>query len=292
MATFSVIPASAHHCGQMCRLLRREHRTACAARVGADVHKELRALFDQSTFSRAWLIDGKLAALGGVAGSVLSTVGFAWLALSGEAARYPIALVKEVRRQLAEIMVVKREVATTIISGDDAALRLAVFLGFHVAHAGPGQPAASRAERLELARFLEFESGLHLPCGDGYVIALGYHPGDTGERPTVEARSDQPAGDDAKPADGTVPATVAEAIHFATGMLDMISVIAATLIGHGILEATAFQGGVENYAELWREKNLPARALAAELFGERLETIAKAKLTGKGPAPAQAPRLN
>jgi hypothetical protein len=94
------------------------------------------------------------------------------------------------------------------------------------------------------------------------------------------------------PASGSGPATVAEAVHFANGVLDMVSVIAATLIGRGILEATAFQRDVEKYAELWREKGLPARALAAELLGERLEAIEKAKLTGKAPAAAEAPRLN
>jgi hypothetical protein len=59
----------------------------------------------------------------------------------------PIALVKEARRQLGEITVAKRELATTIIGEDEAAKRLAVFLGFHVADEGPGKTAYRRPKK-------------------------------------------------------------------------------------------------------------------------------------------------
>jgi hypothetical protein len=117
---FTVIEARPWHCGRMARLLRIEHASAIA-RLGIDSHRELSSRFGESAFRRAWLIDGELAALGGVTGPQMAAWGFLWLALSERARRYPVAIVKEAKRQLAEIMVVKRELATTILDNDAAA---------------------------------------------------------------------------------------------------------------------------------------------------------------------------
>lgn len=174
MTTFAIIDAKPHHCGQMVRLLRIEHQSAIA-RLGLNSHRELRERFDQSSFRRSWLIDGKLAALGGVTGAKISGHGFLWLAISERARKYPVAIVKEARRQLAEVMLVKRELATTILNGDDAARRLAVFLGFHVADDGPGAPAYSRFARRDLTRHLDNDPDIRIPIGDGFAIAMGYH---------------------------------------------------------------------------------------------------------------------
>lgn len=174
MPEFSIIPARPWHCGQMVRLLRHEHRNAIA-RLGVDSHRELRHRFETSAFRRAWLIDGRLAALGGVTGGTLCATGFLWLALSETARRYPVAIVKEARRQLAEIMLVKRELATTILDGDAAAQRLAIFLGFHVADEGLGAQAYSKASRRSLARFVMTDPDIRLPVGSGFAVAMGYH---------------------------------------------------------------------------------------------------------------------
>ena len=174
MPTFATIPAKPWHCGQMCRLLRHEHRNTIA-QLGIDCHAELRARFEASSFRKAWLIDGRLAALGGIMGAPLASSGFVWLALSEQARRYPIAIVKEARRQLDAVMVVKRELATTVLNGDEAAKRLAIFLGFHVSHDGPGQQAFSRFGRRSLARHLDSDPDLRIPIGEGFAVALGYH---------------------------------------------------------------------------------------------------------------------
>jgi hypothetical protein len=171
---FTVIEARPWHCGRMARLLRIEHASAIA-RLGIDSHRELSSRFGESAFRRAWLIDGELAALGGVTGPQMAAWGFLWLALTERARRYPVAIVKEAKRQLAEIMVVKRELATTILDNDAAARRLAIFLGFHVADEGRGAPARSRFARRDLSRFLDTEPAARMPIGNGYVIAMGYH---------------------------------------------------------------------------------------------------------------------
>lgn len=174
MTDFTVIEAKAWHCGAIARRLRREHRNALSA-AGVDIHRELRSMFDASAFRRAWLIDGDLAAIGGVAGTALSVTGYVWVAMTEQAARYPVALVKEARRQLGEIMGIQRELATTVIPDDPAAARLAVFLGFHVSHEGRGQRALSRFSRRDLIRFIATDENLRIPVGKAYAIAMGYH---------------------------------------------------------------------------------------------------------------------
>ncbi len=129
MTKFSIIEAKPHHCGQMVRVLR-THHAAVLAGLGLNAHRELRASFDQSTYRLAWLIDGKLAGLGGVTESALSATGMIWLALSQDAMHYPVQIVKEARRQLSNIMVVKRELVTAILLDDKSSMRFAEFMGF------------------------------------------------------------------------------------------------------------------------------------------------------------------
>ncbi len=172
---FEVIEARPWHCGQILRRLRIEHRRAIE-RVGQSAHKELRVLFDVSYLRRACFADGRLVALGGIASSsVLSHYGFAWVALSEDAKKYPVALLKEAKRQIDNAMTTKAELVTTIIGGDDAAKRFAIFLGFHCEDEGPGSPAYSRYSRRNLANHLEMSPDLRVPVGNGYYIQMGYH---------------------------------------------------------------------------------------------------------------------
>jgi hypothetical protein len=131
LTTFSIIPAKPWHCGQMCRLLRHEHREA-VNNIGIDAHVELRARFDNSGYRKAWLIDGKLAGLGGITGSEMESTGLIWLALSQDATRHASAVAREARRQVEDIMITKRSLVATILDGDVGSRRFIEFLGFEV----------------------------------------------------------------------------------------------------------------------------------------------------------------
>ena len=172
---FEIVEARPWHAGQMARALRREHMEV-TARLGVNVHRELLDCFGQSSaFRKAWLIDGKLAALGGVMGTMASATGVLWLAMSDQATRYPIAIVKEARRQLDNLMFTKRELMTTIVFGDEAAKRLAIFLRFHIAHDGIGAPAYSRQSRRLLSTFVETYDERIVAIGNVRAVVMGYH---------------------------------------------------------------------------------------------------------------------
>lgn len=126
---FEIVEAHAFHCGQMVRKLRTEHQSAIA-KLGVNTHRELRRAFDDSSYRRALLMDGQLAGLGGVTGPAMAGTGTIWVAITQEATRYPQHIVRIMRRQLAEVMVVKRELTTFILSADGVSLRFARFIGF------------------------------------------------------------------------------------------------------------------------------------------------------------------
>lgn len=174
MTEFSIIEAKKYHCGEMARKLRHAHKEAIV-KLGINTHRELLSRFNDSSFRRAWLINGKLAALGGVTGPLLAGYGYIWVAFTADALRYPLEIIKEARRQLDEIMLTKTELMTTIIGGDEAARRFAVFLGFHADHA-EGSPATSIFGRRRLNDFLIQEEKFRIPITSGYIIPLGYHP--------------------------------------------------------------------------------------------------------------------
>lgn len=174
MPRFEIVEGKAWHCGAMARMLRLEHQKAVAM-IGLNSHRELRGAFDDSSFRRAWLIDGKLGALGGVTGPAIASSGLVWLAFTNAATKYPMAIIKEARRQIAEIMQVKRHLVCTIVEGDEASERLAIFLGFvPAASGGYLLPAHSRYGRKEVARQLREMEEIRKPLGMGYVKVMAY----------------------------------------------------------------------------------------------------------------------
>lgn len=129
MPEFAVIEAKPWHVGQMVRILRREQRAENGL-IDFNAHRELRNRFMESSWRRAWLMDGKLAALGGVNGPAVANTGMVWLAISEDAVKHPVAVTRMVLRQLKEIMQVKRELTTVVLDTDEASKRFARWIGF------------------------------------------------------------------------------------------------------------------------------------------------------------------
>ena len=126
---FKLADAKLHHCGALARKIRAPQAQGMAS-IGLRTHAELRLRFAESAYRRAWFIDGRLAALGGVTGPRLSTTGIVWLALSEECAKYPRQTALTARAQLAEILKTREEVFTLMLPGDRVAWRWVEFLGF------------------------------------------------------------------------------------------------------------------------------------------------------------------
>lgn len=129
MPEFRVVEARPYYIGRIVRTLRLEHGNVLV-RMGVNAHRQLDQMYDQSSFRRAWMIDGQLSGLGGVTGSTASGSGYIWLALSQASLKYPAMILKTAREQLAEIMQSRSELMTSILCADGASERFARHLGF------------------------------------------------------------------------------------------------------------------------------------------------------------------
>ena len=116
-------------CGAMSRKLC-DGRWLAYKAAGVDPRAQLRGLWATSSVRRSCLIDGRLVAMWGMAGTLLSRCGQVWLVIADEASRHPYALLREVKRQLAEFSSSRKELKATIAAQDGTALRFATFIGF------------------------------------------------------------------------------------------------------------------------------------------------------------------
>jgi hypothetical protein len=169
MAEIRIVPARFWMCGRIIRSLRHEHYIA-EKMAGGDPHRQAQAVFRASYFTRAFTIEGELAAVCGAIGSHLSPFGFVWLLMSEKTTHYPKEIVRHARATIAELMKDKIELRTTVIGGDDAGLRLAAFLGFH---RGDGE-AFSHHGRRTLLRRLRTDPDVRAPLGQAYVVHMAY----------------------------------------------------------------------------------------------------------------------
>jgi len=126
----TVVDAKTWHCGQMVRQLRAEDRDGALA-CGVDAHHELRRRLDASAIARAVLIDGRLAALGGLIGTILARESWVWLVVAPWAIRRNArALGRLAVIYVGSFMQLRHGLYATIFAGDIKAARLVEFLGF------------------------------------------------------------------------------------------------------------------------------------------------------------------
>lgn len=168
MPNLVISDAKPWHCGQIARRMRKSHADALVP-TGTNAHAELRGIFNASAFCRVAHIGGRLMALGGVAGTLSSSLGYVWLALAEDARGHALALVRAARSQLREIMQTHSELATTILRDDRQALNFAVYLGFHTDH-----PSFSAGRRTVIQDILG-NRDLLVPIGGTFVIPMGFH---------------------------------------------------------------------------------------------------------------------
>ena len=142
MPKFEVIDPKPYHCSLMARLLRDRHRDLLE-KAGTNAHRTLRDSFDNSSYRRMLLIDGKVGILGGVVGPAISSTGYLWVAISDEAKKYPVTLVRVIKREMAVIASTRLELTALVIFGDEKAQRFATFLGFDFSK--EPQPATAHA---------------------------------------------------------------------------------------------------------------------------------------------------
>jgi len=129
-----IVDGKPWHCGEIARRLRKGHREVLDG-MKVRTHRELRQAFDGSIWCKSWFREDRLMAMAGITGTVGSAEGSVWLALSDEATKHPIALVKAVLGHMDEMFTTKRRLTTIVLKDDREGVQFAYFLGFKVEQA-------------------------------------------------------------------------------------------------------------------------------------------------------------
>jgi hypothetical protein len=168
--SYSIVPASIRHIKPMAARLR---AAACITLqgFGYEPRRALHRVFLNSFYCRTAMVEGRPVAMWGITGTLLNDAAYVWLVMSDDIANIPRSITREAKTELSRIMENYREIATTVLPDDEAAIRFAVYLGFHDNHEG-----GEHQSRKELERQIRENPKLRIPIGDSYVIGLGYHP--------------------------------------------------------------------------------------------------------------------
>lgn len=126
---YAIIPGSIRHVKPLARTLR---PAACMTlqAFGQDPRKSLQRAFIGSHYSRTAIVGIEPIAMWGIQGPVLSDSAIAWLALSDKAAKWPLAIVRRARQELAQMQDRVDKIYATILLGDERAMLFAKTLGF------------------------------------------------------------------------------------------------------------------------------------------------------------------
>jgi hypothetical protein len=145
MSRYTLTECRRHHCGQMARRMRAANRVAMIA-AGCDPHLEIVRRYYESSYRRAWLIDGQLGAIGGVSGTLAASDGYIWMVVAEIATCHALALARMTLGVLAEVSVTFRRVESLMVAADERAVEFARFLGFCVVDGGPPWAVTMRYE--------------------------------------------------------------------------------------------------------------------------------------------------
>lgn len=168
--TYQIVPTRMVHVAPMARAMREGAKdTICA--LGLNSRRVLHDAVVGSHYCRVAIKDGKPIAMWGLKGVMLSGYAFVWLALSAPAQAMPRRVIVEATHELARMGEQFEELATTVLPEDDAAIRLAAFLGFHDQHEKDGTTMPYR----DRVKQLKHDPRHRVAFGGAEVIALGWH---------------------------------------------------------------------------------------------------------------------
>jgi hypothetical protein len=164
-----IIDACPWHVGQIVRRLRFEHAIASRA-VDPRLHHTLVIKYRESYYRRALLIDGELSMLWGLTGTPISPFGFVWMAMTEKATFYPMRVARTFYREVERMATNKHQLESTILGGDEAAMRFSAFLGFRC----EGFVGAMGGGRKRLSKYMVDTPDIRIPAGHGYVVPVAY----------------------------------------------------------------------------------------------------------------------
>jgi len=150
--SYEIVPSTLVHVRTIARTMREDERAEIAA-VGWKPRHLVHALYRSSDESWCALVDGKVAAVWGVRGPLMSETADVWLFTSPAIERIKHAFFKEARMRLSDLMATRRKLWSSVTPGHQKSIRFWTMLGFRLTDARPVGPCGAMFHDLVLERF-------------------------------------------------------------------------------------------------------------------------------------------
>jgi hypothetical protein len=145
--SFEIVPCRTSHLREVANNLREEERLECEA-FGVKPRHMMHALYRDSSYSRAGLLDGEVLAVWGDNAPILHTDGYLWLFSTPMIERVPFLFFREARREIEERLMMRRVLRSSICWKAKRSRRFWELLGFEIVAPDEGGLSEIRRERL------------------------------------------------------------------------------------------------------------------------------------------------
>lgn len=138
-----------------CSLLAAKMRAADRAEVQAAGLSSIRAItrsFRGGMMCRTAFVDGEIAAMWGLGGTLVSDVGHPWLLTTAAVERLPLTFVRTARSEVAAMLALRRKLQNWVAADYAAAIRLLEVLGFTLHDPAPFGPKGKLFREFEMSR--------------------------------------------------------------------------------------------------------------------------------------------
>lgn len=133
---YEIVPATIAHVYELSANLRDGDRNEIEA-AGLDPRHCLRDTFKSAIIRKTALVDGKVAAMFGLGGDLLSDTGKPWLLTAPVIETIPVSFVREARKELAAMLAIRSHLQNWVAADYGRAIRFLEVLGFTVHEAAP-----------------------------------------------------------------------------------------------------------------------------------------------------------
>lgn len=142
-------PSKLHHCGVMARHMTAWQRQHIPRSVA---HRQIAALLGASYAARTGFLGDQIIGMGGITGTIASETGFVWLVIRDIPPDLVLPVIREMRSQFLAMASWKREIVSTVMLGDEKAMRLARFFGFKERPGTRTQSSLASVDMIEIVR--------------------------------------------------------------------------------------------------------------------------------------------
>jgi hypothetical protein len=147
MANYTIIESEPHHFRMLVERLRDEDKAEIEA-AGLSANKALWKSYRSAMLRRTAFVDGEIAAMWGVSGTLMSNVGHPWLLTTPACEKVPFAYVREGKKHASEMLQLHPILSNFVDASYERAIRFLKLAGFDV-----GKPFPFGKKQMPFCKF-------------------------------------------------------------------------------------------------------------------------------------------